>query len=546
MEVTQLAEGVVLIQNAGRQFTGLATYTPTGGLALTKLTGLPRDNGWIVKDNHVSAWNVAGFTRHADRVYLYGDPVIGRTLSEVQRLDWDQLLPCLIRLASAFVSLQHERISTGPIHARSILFTDHGSVLVLPEALSRGIAEQQRSADRMEFQHVYNHPDRGDDENVLFALAVLCYRSLTGVFPFTAQTEDVLRTLMRVRPPLPAQLRAPELADDVSHALHTTLSSPSAGQTKGRVLPGPAREPAVEPAGATAVQAAGRSPNRAPEHLQQWLERLRTWRGRGVHRPLTDEQRLSVRARAVVTERRINRRYHRREFLRTNWQKLVVIVLAVALAGTVPGTIVRNRMQPRATAGMSSTDVVAAYYQSINRLDHSTMEDAVVDDAGRDTIRTVINLYVMSRMRLAVESTTGLVDAEAWRTSGSTALPAGQAPYGIAGLEVRPTYEDNQQAEYLVRYEKWTPVKISGPNQTDAGTALSSHAPNSRSAPTDVTEAAAADAAASQSEPQIVSRGVLRQERVRLRQDHGDWVIYSIERLSESPISQDSQRRTAP
>ncbi len=497
MNVMQVGEGVVRIEQDGRQFTGLATYTPATGLALTKLTGLPRENGWIIDGDRISAWHVAGFTQHEGRVYLYGDPVSARTLAELQRLDWDRLLPFLIRLARAFQTLEREGILIGPVHTRSILFTGDGGVLLLPETLSRGIAEQQNSADRMEFQFIYNHPDRSDTENRQFALAVLCYRSLTGVLPYTAASDDELRNLMRARPPLPAGLRAPELTDEVSEALQASLSAPSTGRL--------------------------------------WVEQLRNWQRDGVARPLSDEQRIAVQARAVVTERRINRRYRQREFLRTNWQKMVVILLAVVLAGTVPGTIVRTRLQPRATAGMSPAEVVTAYFSSINRLDHSAMEDAVVDDAGRDTIRTVTSLYVMSRMRLAVEMNSGLLDAESWRASGSVDLPPDRVVYGVAGLEVVPVYQDDRRAEYLVRYEKWTPVADVEPDAD--GRSLRDRSNDG--------EASLPPAVQPAAPPRIVSRGALREDRVRLRHDGGTWLIYSIERAPESPVGRPGPHNTA-
>ena len=81
-------------------------------------------------------------------------------------------------------------------------------------------------------------------------------------------------------------------------------------------------------------------------------------------------------------------------------------------------------------------------------------------------------------------------------------------PYGVAGLQILPRYLTEQEAEYLVRYEKWMPGDVEAledPQQADRP-------------------------------PTLV--GLLREDRVLLRVDRGDWVIYAIERLSESLIDQ--------
>ncbi|TVQ37193.1 MAG: hypothetical protein EA384_13105 [Spirochaetaceae bacterium] len=479
MELTQLAEGLVRIEKSGQPYLGIATYIPGNTFALTKLTAQAREDGWLVHNGQVSRWKVAGFTQHANRVYLYGDFVPSRSLAEILRLDWDHLLPYLIRMVRSLRTAERHGAEIGTLHTRSILFTDDGGVLFVPATVTRLISEQQSSSDRLEFSHIYTHPDRNDRQNLSFALAVICYRSLTGEFPYSAANEEELRDLMRARPPLEAWLRTPEIEPAVSEVLQRVLKPRQTQQAEK-----------VEEVDS-----------------QSWLELLTQWRSKGVFRRLTDEQRLEIQARALTIERKTTRSYRRREYWRRNWKKVTAITLIVVLIGTVPGTMVRNWLQPRSTAGLPPREVVIAFYTAINNLDHATMEDAVIDGAGRDEIREVTNLFVMSRMRLAVEMTTGFIDAEQWRRDGDGTIPDGAVPYGVAGLQLQPRHEDQERAEFLVRYEKWMPGDTSQPEEP-------------------------------QEEDRPVAIGLRREDRVRLRTDRGDWVIYAIERLSESLIDQ--------
>lgn len=474
MELTQLADGLVRIERSGRTYLGITTYIPGGRFGLTKLTTQAREDGWLVHNAAVSRWKIAGLTQLGGHVYLYGDFVPARTLSEILRLDWEHLLPYLIRLVRSLRAAESQGAEIGPWHTRSILFCNDGAVLFLPGSLTQLVTEQQSATDRMEFTQVYAHPDRDDQQNHSFALAVICYRALTGEFPFAAANEEELREAMRTRQPLEAALRAPEVSPEVSAVLQSVLN--------------PQQSEALS--------------------LDRWHELLTGWRSNGVYRHLTDQQRFEIRAQAVTVERKRSRSYRRRDYWRRNWKKITTIALIVTLVGSVPGTMLRNWLQPRATAGMQSDEVVEAFYRSINRFDHSTMEDAVIDGAGRQEIREVTNLFVMSRMRLAVEMQTGFIDAQQWRSAADDTIPEGTIPYGVAELQIQPRYEAEQEAEYLVRYEKWMPGDVE----------------------------ALEDRQQSDRPPTLI--GLLREDRVLLRIDRGDWAIYAIERLSESLIDQ--------
>ncbi|TVR02695.1 MAG: hypothetical protein EA403_08205 [Spirochaetaceae bacterium] len=481
MTITPLTDGLVSIHRSGEAFLGIVTYIPAKPVSTAALARENPGHGWMVHGATVTPWRIAGVTQHEGRIVLYGEAVAARPLSEFLRLDWEHLLPYLARVADGFRVAEREGLEIGPVHTRSILLTDDGGLLFLPAALSAAIATQQSAGNRMEFFSVYTHPGRTDRENRSFALAVMAYRGLTGEFPFSTTDEDELRNLMRARAPMEAWLRNPEILPEVSQQIDAVLR---------------------------------------PEHTDTidaavWTERFRQWRHESVFRPITDEERSEILARAAVADKRSSGVFRRREFWRKHWKRVVTIALVVALVGSVPGTIIRNRLQPRQTAGLPPTEVVRAFYGAINEFNHALMEDAVVDGAAREEIRMVTNLFVMSRMRMAVEMTSGFIDADEWRREGSPPIPEGAMPWGTALLELEPIRVEENEVVYQARFEMWMPGEPGEPGRPVE------QAPSS-------TDTAVVE--------RVAAQGFRRTERLWLRPDGEDWVIFRIHREEESVI----------
>jgi hypothetical protein len=281
-------------------------------------------------------------------------------------------------------------------------------------------------------------------------------------------------------------------------------------------LPAYFHNPDIRPEVSDLLDRALRPENAEHAGAEIWAQRFREWRHQNVFHVLTDEQRDEIRARAVLREKKRSTGFRRREYWRKNWKKVVTIVLAVALVGTIPGTMIRSRLQPRATAGLPPLQVAEAFYTAINRFDHSVMEDAVVDGAGRDEIRIVTNLFVMSRMRMAVEMQTGLIDADQWRREGDGTLPEGRVPWGTAFLRIDPEETGDDRVVLTARYEMWMPAGPEAAPEAETGV---SDAP--------------------------VALGLYREDRLFLRPDRADWVIYQIDRLVERVIDLDESAGTS-
>jgi hypothetical protein len=143
---------------------------------------------------------------------------------------------------------------------------------------------------------------------------------------------------------------------------------------------------------------------------------------------------------------------------------------------------------------------VEAYYQGMNELDHMVMEDCVVDGAGKETIREVVNIFVLSRVSMGYEGSSHIMPADAWDAQGRPELTPPQTVYGITGLKLEQERGEPEPV-YRASYTKWVPNPAEEPDPVPS----------------------------EGQEPVYVSREI--SERVYLRLDRKDWVIYRFEPL---------------
>ncbi|MFW6293003.1 MAG: hypothetical protein ACOC7V_11880 [Spirochaetota bacterium] len=467
-----IADGLIIVARAGDEYLGVDTGIPSNSPSLRKLAGQQRQTGWLVRGGAVERWRPLGFVEHGGRVHVYGPLVRGRFFAEVLDDDSIDRLAALETVAAALASLEQEGVASFAFPTRTIVLLDEGGVLVMPPDIMQAIREHQDYEARIARMERFNHPDRKPEQNLGFAVASSAYYILTGSYPFDSDDEEELHARVRAASPVPASCRDVSIRDEVSTALQTELTTAEPGMA-----------------------------------LADWVETLHEWRATGVRTALSDEERERREQTAAQAIERLEKSFRRKEVVRRHGRTALIVAVIVIIVGTIPGTILRNALAPRATAGLPPAEVVRAFYTSINSLDHMTMEDAVVEDAGKPLIREVTNLFVMDRQRMAYEMESGLVDAQQWRDSGMPELSAGRTPYGVANLGLEALEAPEGERRYEARYERWMPDYEQAELTGSAG---------------------------------IIGRRVV--DVVSLRRDRDDWVIYEIDRRSEEEIDQDALR----
>lgn len=225
---------------------------------------------------------------------------------------------------------------------------------------------------------------------------------------------------------------------------------------------------------------------------------LPRWQGRDLVRPLSEGLRQSALATAGAHEASAERSFRRRRFWRRNWRVAAVIAAVTVILGAVGGTMLKNILAPRVTHGYPPRSVVETFYASMNTMDHAAMQACVVGRAGRGEIDEATTLYVTSRVTQGYEGRSNIISASEWDKSGRPPLASPTRLYGVTGLSV--TEEQGLPSPvYLVKYDKWNPAT---PAETDSSADMVPR-----------------------------SEGHAVTDRVWMKTDRGDWVIYQIERL---------------
>lgn len=432
--------------------------------ALAKRSALQEARGWIVRGAEVSEWRFSGYLRRGGRLLVTGPHVDGELLTAALERPPGAALAALARVAGALRLLQREHGFDQPLQLNGVYLLAGGGVLIFPPPVIRQLTETHSPAAMLAAAGRLNHPDLAAGERLSVTLAILCYRAVTGVYPFPAAREEELRTQMRRLEVVPARLRAPGSDGELSELM----------------------ERALRP---------GRDERRpAPEEWAAGLERVT----REPEPPPPDAAAAAaLQAEARELQQKYAAAFRRRVFLQRNLRTIVLVSVAVLALGGVIGSIIANQFQPRATRGLSPRQVVEVFYASMGALDHATMEDAVIDDAGQGLINEAVNLFVISRVTQGYEGRSNVVNAAEWVAGGKPELPAGVGVYGASDLAIAAE-QGAPQPVFRVTYLMWRPGGEDGSGPRGA-----------------------------------LQRGVPRSERVFLRQDRGDWVIFEFREIDD-------------
>ncbi len=359
-----------------------------------------------------------------------------------------------------------------------------------------------------------------DDRGGVLFLPPEAMREVRGVRTF-AENRDTFETLNH------PDLRAEALA---SFTLGVCLYRAAVGrfpftggdeeeiheQARKLALQPPARlVPDLRDDASTLVMAAlGRQRGRSAR-IADWRSGFATWTREGITRHVDPAERERLAREGDARERGAAKRFRTRTFWEKNWKIVAIAGAGVVVAGAVLGSILSGVFAPRATRGYPPRKVVETFYTSINAMNHALMEACVVDKAGQGEINEAMNLYVMSRVQMGYEGKANTVPADQWDAAGRPVLPAGTAIYGITDLAIVEQAGEPAPV-YQVTYEKWAPDSGGGSEGASIG---------------DVTITTA-------------HRRIV--DRVSLRKDRGDWVIFRLDRQSEVPLASPPAARPVP
>ena len=262
--------------------------------------------------------------------------------------------------------------------------------------------------------------------------------------------------------------------------------------------------PGLDPELSALVMAGLGKSRRGAVSLAEWSEKLDAWQKKELYLVLPPGEREKALQEAESRQQASGKSFRRRMFWEKNWKIIGVIVIAAAVVGAGAGGTLKNMLAPRLTRGYPPRKIVETFYTSMNTLDHQTMQSCVIGGAGKGEINEVTVLYVTSKVTQGYQGKSTIVSAADWDKRGRPKLESPSVLFGVTGLSVA-----QEQGEpvpvYRAQFDLWNPAQ----------------APD--------TAGGAAQAA-----PKSEGHRVI--DRLWVKQDKGDWVIYRIERLRQDPL----------
>ncbi|MDR1655829.1 MAG: hypothetical protein LBR96_07515 [Treponema sp.] len=409
----------------GEKVLGFDTGLDAQGFAQAKLAQFITEQGFILyPEGRKETWKPAAVIE-ADSPAAPGEGkrmIIRGPAFEGERLD--SILEDNRRREDALDALRfwiraRQKDESVPIWPGAVIVQASGAVLFPPDFLCTRCLQAEGSEALFSGRDAYVNPALKGEEAAAFSAAVMLYRIFAEKLPWdltSAAPGDTLHQDMSEGVFLPVRLAAPGLDERLAALIDRTLFPGKGGKRAdlgefAAVLEGP------------------------PSSFVKTLSESE------LHALEEERKKLRKRKTASVQSRR---------FVIRNSTIIAAIAVAVLVAGLIARSIVAGQKDRPTTKGMRAEEVVSAYYNSFNTLDHIMMEACVIEKAGKEDINMVTNFFVMSKVRQAYEiGQLTMLSAPEWKAQGSPALPV--PVFGITDLSVELNGGD--ESRELISYE---------------------------------------------------------------------------------------------
>ena len=467
MEISIISEqyGIAEIEKEGRRYTGIFISRAKHTRELSSLVDLKKEHGWILHHDRFEPWTISGTAEIEGKVYFYGPYVEGKLLAHLLKDQSENRIRYISRLATVLERMRSASLPVDRLHTNGIIFSEQGKVFVFPPKIMESIKRLQGETTNLQVYGYYNHPLLEGERNNSFSLGVLSYLATTEDYPYSGETEIEVHEKMREFNVVPPHLKKIGIKEQVSLFIMRSL----------------------------------RDSYGTPPDLCEWVEASAEWADQGIHEEISESLKATREEEGAKIGTSSTRSFNRKVFLHRNRGKIMISAIALAAAVWIISSIVSSALEPPVTLGMGPREVVELFYTSVNRFDSETLEQCLGRGVKAAEVREVLNLYVLSRVRMAYEGTSGIMPAQEWLDQGRPELPEGTSVYGIANLTIKKINETT----FTASYEKWVPQN-------------SEQDPNTETTP-------------------IIS-GTQNVDRLILENKGTHWVISAIERVKEKPI----------
>lgn len=400
--------------------------------------------GYIYEDGTLTKWYWKGLSVVEGERCLYFDPLPLFPFSDIATKKRSEALTLVRDLARALESLPYSflDLSSGILPLWRVWGMEDGRLLILPQDLADLFAACSDEETRYFHSSSWVHHGLHQPFTLCDQMASLLYYAALGFPPFHDKDsrEDSFR-------PLPLSLTGVALPQTTIQFIDRTLSL---SLTKQR----------------DAVM------NKEPQKALSWFlsqtESLQ-WTLEATDSVQTRESLRVIGACASFLDGQHTRAKRRVFWRKKGWLVITIAAIIISVSWFTTTRIQESRKPPY-TAGMEPSQIIDAYYDSMNELSLENMEASLAKGVKNPASMEVTNLYVTRQTRQAYEGINSQIDPNDWIAEGRPPIMAGTFLYGITDLSIEQIGENR----YLAKGIMWTPYAYSDeePEQNATATAV--------------------------------------------------------------------------
>jgi hypothetical protein len=391
---------------------------------LQKYINYQHSPGWAVDSSKMEEWYFTGIIQKDEQHYIYGKDFEGVSLNDILSYPLNKALVYFKQLVNALITLKQNNKELPVIQLDNVYFLENGSVLFLPSDIFDKIKSIDHHYNFKNYALVNNPYLNTDSEKLSYSLFIILYRLLSGIFPFDDHYEDELNNKIRNLKILPPKL--------INHKIKKEVSDYTASLFKKNHF--------------------------RDLDLADWKKYIEKIIKHGVTEETTHIDSVKYKNEFKKQKKRLQDHYKNKMFWEKNHKKIFILSASIILIGFITFFLIKNFFRPRVTIGLSPREVLVTFYTSINKLDHITMEDCVINQAGKSDINEVISFFLNQKQSVAYTGQSTLTFADKWDKNGRPKIGPPSYVYGILNLNINKETSNGTKTTYMVSYEKWGPI----------------------------------------------------------------------------------------
>lgn len=383
------------------EYIGIDTGYSSKVLTRSEFSDIRREKSYTLKNDEIVEFNFTEISEVDGKVVIYSEecpvkefsPLLDGSINGILKLLW------FLEILKGR-SIEIESFST------NLFYQDgEGNPILLSPKIVSFLNSRRSLSNSLEFISKYQHPELGGREGILFSIGVLLYEVATGSYPYNYETVEELRDSIRRG----AYKKPSWIKKSINRELEIFIESLLNVEVKLNFT-----------------------------DIISSIKEL--WEKPERENPKADDKELNS--------------FLFKEKFRKNVIKyrgyIIGGAIALLLSGLFFGSIIYNSLQPPATAGFTSKQVVESYFSSIQTLDTELIEDCLKKGVKKRVSSEIASLFVSTQYKEQMAGIQGHYTPVEWK-----ALPDSEKNrvfvYGIDKLAITKITDNS----FDVTYEKW-------------------------------------------------------------------------------------------